>query len=134
MTPEVRQRTARERRPLAQTGEIEDRRGQVAETHRLAHDSRGPLSRGQHDHQRHVDLRPVKALAMVEEIMFPHPFTMIGSHDDQGAIEHAAATVIHRTDRPVARPGKPRSCRRSLHPGVDTPGAMSACRPLPSTA
>ena len=86
-----RQRPARERRLGLQADQIDDRRRQIAEADRVGHN---PLSSGRarrNDQERHADFMAVQALAMVKQIVFSQSFAMIGGHDDQGSIEHAAS-------------------------------------------
>ena len=75
----------------------------AGKSRRLTVSRTAPVARrsaGNDDQERHADLRSVQALAMVEEIVLPHPFTVIGGHDHQRAIEHAATAVTLRISSP----------------------------------
>ena len=89
ISPESSEQFSREGRPCSQTHQIDDRGRQIAEADRCAHDRRRIETRRRSNHQGHTDLRPVKTQAVVKQVVFAQPLTMIRGDDDQCLIEHA---------------------------------------------
>src|SRR5262249_27707606 len=89
ISPQARQTAARKRRAGALPGELDDRRRQVPEAHRLADNPSSPQVGGRHDQKGYADLGPVQALTVIEEVVFPQSLTMIGRDDHQRLIQHA---------------------------------------------
>ena len=73
----------------------------------LPHDPRRPAARRQDDQERHADLRAIETLAVVEQIVLPQSFAMIGGDDHQRSIEHAAPLqVVEQLAQPLVQIGE----------------------------
>ena len=84
--PLISQRVPRERRSGGLANEIDDGCRQVAKTDHPRYNTRGPAAPRQQNQQRNIKLRVVKTLAMIEEVVLPQSFAVIGCNYNHGIV------------------------------------------------